>query len=155
MFESLHEFVHSLPVGLQWLGVMLIAAIPFVESYGATAIGIAVGVHPLLVIPAAILGNVFSMLVFVFLGKTAHNRLSNDRELSGRKARFKNLFDKYGVAVVSLIGQTVLPSQITSGLMVSFGAHRKKVINWQVISICIWAIAFGAIALGLLNVFGV
>lgn len=55
------------------------------------------------------------------------------------------MFDRFGVPGVSLLGQTVLPSQITSGMMVSFGASRNAVIVWQVISIIIWAIVFALI----------
>ena len=54
-------------------------------------------------------------------------------------------FDRYGVAGVSLLGQTILPSQITSAAMVSFGANRNAVIMWQVISIILWGVAFGVL----------
>ena len=54
--------------------------------------------------------------------------------------------DQYGVAGVSLLGQAILPSQITSMLMVTAGASKQKVILWQSISIVLWGIAFGALA---------
>jgi hypothetical protein len=56
------------------------------------------------------------------------------------------MFDRYGIAGVSLLGQSVLPSQITSGMMVSFGASKQKVILWQVVSIILWGVAFGVLA---------
>ncbi|MFC7788228.1 hypothetical protein ACU045_04510 [Microbacterium sp. MAHUQ-60] len=58
------------------------------------------------------------------------------------------MFDRFGVPGVSLLGQTVLPSQITSGMMVSFGASRNAVIFWQVISIILWALLFALIGMG-------
>ena len=48
---------------------------------------------------------------------------------------------------VSLLGQTVLPSQITSMAMVSFGASRNAVAIWQVVSIIAWGVLFGGLAL--------
>lgn len=47
---------------------------------------------------------------------------------------------------MSLIGPTILPSQITSVAMISFGASKNAVILWQVISIIIWGTAFGVLA---------
>ena len=47
---------------------------------------------------------------------------------------------------VSLLGQTVLPSQITSAAMVGFGASQRQVIVWQIVSIVMWGVVFGALA---------
>lgn len=55
-------------------------------------------------------------------------------------------FDRFGVPGVSLLGQTILPSQITATALVSFGATRNTVIAWPSISIALWGILFGALA---------
>lgn len=47
---------------------------------------------------------------------------------------------------MSLLGQTILPSQLTSAAMVSFGANRNVVIVWQIISIVLWGTLFGVLA---------
>ena len=60
--------------------------------------------------------------------------------------KLRRAFDRYGVAGVSLLGQTILPSQITSAAMVSFGANRNTVVFWQIVSIILWGIAFGVLA---------
>jgi hypothetical protein len=67
-------------------------------------------------------------------------------EDSPRRRRLRAQFDRYGVPGVSLLGQTILPSQITSAAMVGFGASRNAVILWQVISIILWGVAFGVLA---------
>lgn len=157
--QSLTEFTQALPHLVQWVGVMLAGMIPFVESYGATGIGIVVGIHPALVILSAIVGNVVSMLAFVIgagamrdiaVGAGARSGKAG-RAMGRRTLKVRNLFDRYGIAAVSLIGQTMLPSQITSAMMVSFGASKGKVIFWQSVSIVMWAAVFGAMALGLLE----
>ena len=145
--ESLQQFVESLDSIWQWLGVMLVSAIPFVESYLGAALGVVVGVAVPLAIAAAIVGNWVSMLVMVTFGhKLYHWRGGEQKELSPRKQKFKKYFDKFGIAGVSLVGQTMLPSQITSAAMVSLGAPKNKVIFWQTISIIIWGVAFGVLA---------
>lgn len=146
MHESLVEFTQSFPVWLQWAGVMLAAATPFVESYYGTLIGIVAGIPAPTAITAAIVGNVTTMLACVFIADAARRRMKTRKvdsqehiEGSAKKARVKRLFDRFGVPGVSLFGQVLLPSQITSGMMVSFGASRNRVIVWQVISIALWA----------------
>ncbi len=161
MQEALTEFTQSLPVWLQWAGVMLAAAIPFVESYFGTLIGIVAGVPLPITLLAAVIGNAASMLAFVFAASAARAKVLARRsgggaehaEPSPRRARVKRMFDRFGVPGVSLLGQAVLPSQITSGMMVSFGASRNAVIFWQIISIILWAIIFALIGLGGLALF--
>ena len=149
MFPGLESFVQGLDVVWQWLGVMLVSAIPFVESYGGSMIGVIVGVPVFLAIPSAIIGNIVSMLIFVLsAGKVRDTAMKNKEheEETPRQKRIRKLFDKYGVPGVSLLGQTFLPSQITSAAMVGFGATRQKVIFWQILSIILWGIAFGLLA---------
>jgi hypothetical protein len=152
VLEALSDFTAGLPGWAQWLGIMLISAIPFVESYFGSVIGILVGLHPVVAIVAAIAGNAISMLGFVLAADATRRKVLDRRETpeeaSPRRQRLKRMFDRFGVPGVSLLGQTLLPSQITSGAMVSFGASRNAVILWQCISIVVWGVAFGLLALG-------
>lgn len=154
MLDSLISFVEGLPTWAQWLGVMAISAIPFVESYGGAVIGVVVGISPAAAIIAAIVGNVISMVLVVLAGKAARERVLRDREEtepSPRRQKLRRAFDRFGVPGVSLVGQTILPSQITSGAMVSFGASRDAVILWQCVSIVLWGVACGLLAVGGVN----
>ena len=149
MIAALQDFTASLPSVLQWAGVMLAAAVPFVESYFGSVIGVLAGIHPAIAIVAAIVGNVVSMLLFVLSADSVRSKVVRGKApkaASARRQKLRAQFDKYGVAGVSLLGQTILPSQITSAAMVSFGASRNAVILWQVVSIIIWGAAFGIFA---------
>ncbi|WP_431030716.1 hypothetical protein [Plantibacter sp. RU18] len=149
MIDALSDFTSSFAPAWQWLAVMIVGAIPFVESYGGSALGVIAGVQPVIAIAAAIVGNIISMLVVVLGAHTARAKIVGEKasaELSPRRMRLRARFDKYGVAGVSLLGQTLLPSQITSAAMVSFGAPKNTVIVWQIISIILWGIAFGVLA---------
>lgn len=147
MIADIQEFTASVDPLWQWLAVMGAGAIPFVESYGAGPIGIVVGVAPIVAILAAIVGNIASMTIVVLATSGARDKLTNaEKPLSPRRQRFTRAFDKWGVPGVSLLGQWILPSQITSSIMVGIGASKQKVIVWQVISIILWGVAFGALA---------
>jgi hypothetical protein len=158
MIDALQDFTASLPPFLQWFGVMLAAAVPFVESYFGSVIGVLAGIDPVIAIIAAIVGNIVSMVVVVLsahgvrtrVGVARATRAGVDVDLaeteSPRRRRLRAQFDRYGVPGVSLLGQTILPSQITSAAMVGFGASRNAVIFWQVISIVLWGVVFGVLA---------
>ncbi|KAA9395515.1 hypothetical protein FCK90_00320 [Kocuria coralli] len=148
MYESLQNFTQSMPDALQWIGVILISAIPFVESYLGAAIGVIAGLPLFIAIPAAVIGNFASMLLLVQIAHGTRRKIKGGQEpeLSPRQQRIKRLLDRFGVPGVSLLGQWILPSQITSSLMVSFGASKNTVILWQTISIVLWGVGFGLLA---------
>jgi hypothetical protein len=149
MIDALQDFTASLPTVLQWVGVILAAAIPFIESYFGSVIGVLAGINPAVAIAAAIVGNVISMLLFVLSAHRVRSKVVSGKapkEPSARQQKLRAQFDKYGVAGVSLLGQTILPSQITSAAMVSFGASKNAVILWQIVSIILWGVAFGILA---------
>ncbi|WP_309132715.1 hypothetical protein [Brevibacterium sp.] len=148
MIESIQNFASSFPDWLQWAGVLLVSAIPFVESYFGSAIGVAIGLNPVVTILMAVIGNVLSMLALVYGAGALRDQAMKNRatELTPKRQRLKRMFDKFGVPGVSLLGQTVLPSQITSMAMVSFGANRNAVAVWQIISIILWGVLFGVLA---------
>lgn len=149
MLTTFQDFADSLPEALQWLGVFLVAAIPFVESYFGSAIGVLAGINPIVAVAAAICGNIISMLIFVLSAHGIRSKATANREpvaLTPKRQKLKDRMDRFGVPVVSLAGQIFLPSQITSAAMVSFGASKNLVIFWQIISIIIWGVLFGVLA---------
>ncbi|MFF2271734.1 hypothetical protein ACFVTX_05655 [Agromyces sp. NPDC058136] len=163
MIDALQDFASSLPDFMQWFGVMLISAIPFVDSYFGSVVGVLIGLPPAVAIGVAVIGNVISMLGFVFAAHGVRSKVvagraaaagagaggaagSLDDSSSPRREKVRRAFDKYGVAGVSLLGPFILPSQFTSAAMVSFGANRNAVIAWQIVSIVIWGVVFGVAA---------
>lgn len=147
--ESL-EGVHLL---WQLLGIFLAAAVPFIESYFGAVIGVVIGLPAIIAILIAVLGNIVSMVLLVLFGERISawrvkraERKGKVKEPSKNAVRLRKAFDKWGIPGVSLLGQTLLPSQITSMAMVTFGADKSKVIFWQILSIILWGTAFGLLA---------
>ncbi|WP_102157364.1 hypothetical protein [Zhihengliuella halotolerans] len=148
LINWLQDLAEPLPAWLQSCVIVLAGAIPFVESYAGAVIGVFVGLPVWVAVPAAIVGNWICMFLLVTLGAGIQRRLAerSRREPSKGQQKFLRLFNRYGVPGVSLLGQWVLPSQITSMLMVGVGAAKNQVIIWQSISIVIWGAAFGTLA---------
>lgn len=166
--ESLQSFADSFPAALQWLAVMLVGAIPFVESYGGAVLGIVVGVPTPVAILAAIIGNVIAMSLTVWIASSLRAKATERRRAaagigadadnepqtpapSRGKQRIRRLFDRYGVPGVSVLGQWALPSHITAPTLVGFGASRNAVIVWQTVGIILWGVTFGVLATAGIN----
>lgn len=156
MLEALQGFTESLPLAVQWLCILVLGAIPFVESYLGSIVGVLVGLPVWVAVPAAVIGNIASMVGVVTVSSRIRQRVTRDREpqeLSPRRQKLKDRFDRYGVIGVSLLGQLILPTQITSAAIISFGAPRRTVILWQSISIVLWGVVCGALAVTGVNLF--
>lgn len=156
MLETLQQFANSLPPELQWLAVIALGAIPFIESYLGSVIGVVAGLSVWVAVPAAILGNLVSTWTVVLVASRIRSRVIADgrsKELSPRRAKLKARFDRFGVPGVSMLGQLILPSQITSAAIVSFGASHRAVLLWQTISVITWGVVSGALAAAGINLF--
>ncbi|WP_028280314.1 hypothetical protein [Arthrobacter sp. H5] len=148
MIESLQGFTESLPLPLQWVGVMVAGAIPFVDSEGAATIGVISGINPPIAIAAAIVGNVIAVWLLISLSGNIRGKVARPagESASPKRQKLRRSFDKFGVPGVSLLGPTILPTHITSVAMISFGAKKNAVLLWQTIAIILWGVAFGIIA---------
>lgn len=152
MIDSMQTFAEQFPEWAQSFAIALLAAIPFVESYFGAVIGVLIGLPPALAIVAAVAGNVVSMIGFVYgADKLRQRKVDPDQQPTARQVRLRRAFDRWGVPGVSLLGQTMLPSQITAAAMVGFGATRKLVVMWQIVSIIVWGTLFGLFGVGILQ----
>lgn len=100
MIDSLQEFAGNFPDWLQWAGVLLVSAIPFVESYFGSVIGVAIGLHPVVAIVVAVIGNVISMLAFVYGAGAIRDKATKNKQVEEKpkRQRLKRMFDKFGGA---------------------------------------------------------
>lgn len=158
MFQDLLAQLHSLVSGLdpwqQLLALVRVGAIPFLESYLGSFLGTALGIHPALAIPAAVLGNLLATFGAIALSGRARDAVADGRrrrrggtEGEAKPSRFRakvaSAFGKYGVPGVCLLGPFVVASQITGPTLVAHGAARRSVYLWMAVSIVAWGVAFG------------
>nr|WP_028464015.1 hypothetical protein [Nesterenkonia alba] len=158
---DLQAWVDGLPEALQWLGIIALSAIPFLESYTGGLLGVLIGMPFWAALASAVAGNTISVAVLVYGAhgiRSAVLKRQEPKEYSprqqARRDKAKRLLDKFGVPGVSILGPFALPSQFTAPLMVSFGASRHWVMLWMFISIILWGAGFALLGVGLIHLLG-
>lgn len=161
---NFQELVAQVPELVRPFVIMLAGAIPFVEGEGASLIGVAGGLHPVVAWLAAASGNFLCVLVVVAVTSRARSAVVDRRaslvaatagggappndlpspheaaavpESKGRQ-RFKRWLVRFGVPGASILGPLAIPTQITSAILVAGGTPRRWVLLWQAVAIVIW-----------------
>src|SRR5690625_8010659 len=78
-FTQLTSFVSGLDPWQQVLALVPAGAIPFVESYLGSFLGTLVGIHPLIAVPAAVLGNLLATFAVTALTGGTRDAVIRDR----------------------------------------------------------------------------
>src|SRR5690625_7577476 len=79
VIESIQDFTAGLPPLFQWLGIMVAGAIPFVESYAGSVIGVVAGLALPVAVGAAVAGNIVSMSALVLGTSAVRDKVPADR----------------------------------------------------------------------------
>jgi len=154
MLEQFLEQLNDSNPFLQFLGVMIVAMIPFVEGYFAVPVGIAIGFPVVLTISAAIVGNWISVMAVIIAsdrfkqwlqGRAASER--KQEKQNKRLERGQKLFHKYGVPGVSLLGPLLIGDHIAALICIASGAPKRYVMVWQTIAIIVWAVGMGVLVM--------
>lgn len=144
------EQLQALPDPVLYLGSLLGAMIPFVESQGITALGILLGMWPPLVVLVAVVGNGAAVAVVIRFAERIHawrvrRKPSLETAPSRRQIRLRSWFDKWGIPLCALAGPIIFPSHFTALMLVTFGARKKPVVIWMAVSIIAWALFSGVV----------
>lgn len=165
LVSNFQELVAQVPELIQPFVVLFAGAIPFLEAEGASIIGIAGGMNPIVVAIAAMAGNFLSVLLVVLFSSRARNAVVDRRsarvaamaggpaaesepppsdlaspaepESKGRR-RFKRWLVRFGVPGATLLGPLAIPTQFTAAILVAAGTPRRWVLLWQAVAIVLW-----------------
>lgn len=170
-YEGLQEFVSQLPELVQPLIIAALATIPYFEAEGAAALGVIVGINPIVAGLAAATGNILCVVVVVLGGSRIRESVvarrsarpgtpvqdedtaKSTRRSKGR-ARLRRWLLRFGVPGASLLAPLALPTQLTAATLVASGVSKSWVILWQVIAIVLWTTLVTAAAAGFIQLLG-
>ncbi|CAN5626776.1 hypothetical protein BH10ACT7_BH10ACT7_25890 [soil metagenome] len=183
-YEGLQEFVSQLPELVQPLIIAALGAIPYVEGEGAAALGVIVGINPIVAGLAGAAGNILCVVLVVLAGSrireavvTRRSRKTsefiaqtpgdqtrgnstpgdlspNQTRKSKGRARLRRWLLRFGVPGASLLAPLALPTQLTAATLVASGVSKGWVILWQVIAIVLWTSLVTAAATGVIQLLG-
>ncbi|WP_117160969.1 hypothetical protein [Paraliobacillus sp. X-1268] len=124
---------------LQFLFVFFVSMVPFLEVFLTVPTAIIVfNFPPFVALIVAILGNAFSVFLFMFFG-TEINKLFNKIYNKFRKSestpkkinpRIKSTFDRFGANGVCFLSSILFSSQLGAGAITTLGASRSQVFIW-------------------------
>jgi hypothetical protein len=125
-YEGLEAFVDQLPEFVQPLLVAGLGMIPYVEGEGSAAIGILVGIHPIVAALAGIAGNLLGVVLVVLLG-------SRVRESVVARRAAKSVASGTGTTAMVPTATATTTAPATSGDVDSRGAKgRRRLQRWLV-----------------------
>ena len=153
LFHNIWNWTASFPEGTQFVAVFLAGAIPLLEGHGAAALGVAVGVHPVIAATSAIAGNVVAMLAIALASNRLRAGITPKSQAREKRQKFMEFYDKYGVPVTALVAEAWLPAGLTTVLLIAMGASRRQVIIWQTISIIVWTVGMTLAVTGVISSF--
>lgn len=129
--------------------VFVLAAAPFFEAVIIAPLAVLLGMQPVPSILLAIVGNlltVYLVILFIDSMKRWFSRNRDNSRRARRTDRARKIWEKYGVAGVSLIGPFIIGSHLTAFLCLLFGASKQVTTVWMTISITAWCIVLGVLA---------
>lgn len=156
-FIRASDFIDGLNPVLQILGLLIAGMIPFIEGYGASFIGIIVGLHPFVVVPVAIIGNLAIVYALTMLAGSTRSAVMKGKEPVKRTEKQQKLAkwtDRLGVPRACLVSTLAVPSMLAGPLFVGLGARKVTVMIWMTVGVVLWAIATGLLGEGLLTLLG-
>ena len=139
------------------IGVLLGGAVPWLEAVVVIPAGILLGLPPLAVVVAAVVGNLSTVALAAFAGERLRVYFSALRRRgrveidaaeagdgegagggsagggaahSGRSARAARVMDRYGLPGLAILGPLGIGTQLSAALAVSLGVSGRRAFAW-------------------------
>jgi Ca2+/H+ antiporter, TMEM165/GDT1 family len=145
------------------LTVFVSAATPWLEVVVVVPAAIAAGLAPVPVAVVAFAGNLLTLVLVVLVGDRMAAWWRRRRHRDGppgpapaaRNRRAEQVFDRWGLPGLALVGPLVTGTHLAGLIAVGFGAARHRVMAWMIAGLALWTVivAVLAVALGLERLF--
>nr|MDH3163153.1 small multi-drug export protein [Bacillus licheniformis] len=112
-------------------------------------LAIIAGLKPVPSAIIALLGNLLTVLLLIFLidkvkvwleRRRGERRAETDK-FSKRKSRAKKIWLTYGIPGLSFVGPFFIGSHLTAFMCMGFGAKRRQTALWMTGSLAVWTTA--------------
>ena len=131
----------------EYIIVFLISMIPFTEYlFSVPAAIIVFRLSPVVSTIVIIIGNILSVLIFVFLGdkiRQLYYKIRKQKEEKPRKEvnpKLRKYYERFGVPGLSTLGTFFVSSQLTAMAITTFESSRGKAVFWVNLSVIVFSI---------------
>ncbi|TDQ37441.1 small multi-drug export protein [Aureibacillus halotolerans] len=139
---------------IAYLLVFVFAATPFFEVIAVIPIGALAGLNVIVVAVVALLGNLLTVLLVIFLAERLKKWNEDRRRRKGidvdapskKRERAERLWTKYGIVGVSLLGPLIIGSHLAALTAMTFSNNKTKVTAWMTGSLVLWCVAMGVLS---------
>ncbi|MEB1808613.1 MAG: small multi-drug export protein [Bacillaceae bacterium] len=124
----------------------ILAATPFFEMVAVIPLGVISGLDTIPVTIVAFLGNLITVILVILMMTQIKAWLQRRREAKGkegstkRENRAKQIWQRYGLFGLALIGPILIGSHLAVIMAMSFGGTKKKMTVYMTSSLLLWAI---------------
>lgn len=131
----------------QYLLVFIFTMVPAIEPFIVIPVAIGLGLDPVVTGLVAFAGSVTIVSVIVlaqhrFLAWWSRRTDDDDAETSsGRYARARRIWDRYGLAGLAFAGPILAGIHLTAMLAVATGSSRRTTIGWLTVGLGAWTVA--------------
>jgi uncharacterized membrane protein len=130
----------------QYLGLFILAILPWIDIFVVVPLGILWGLSPVVVSIVGFAGN-FLMIVLLalfFRQLAAWRRRRRERKgitaPTKRETRARQIWERYGIPGLSIVAPILLGTDLAALLALSFGSSRMRVVVWMGVSLVIWTV---------------
>lgn len=127
------------------LKLLAIAGLASFEMYAAIPTGFALGIPPLLICLASIIGGVGGVFISAFLGdriKSFFLRFQKPKRDKPKTGLIYRIWNNYGVIGLGLLGTMTVGAPISVAVGISLNASFQKLVTWCCIGVVTRCIVF-------------
>lgn len=135
------------------LGVLIGGAVPWLEAVTVVPAGILLGLPPLAVVVAAVVGNLATVALVAFGGEQVRTWLLARRRRrieggpGGRASRIRRAMSRFGLPGLAILGPLGLGTQLTAAFAVAAGVSGRRVFAWVGAATVAWSVAAAVLVL--------
>lgn len=141
---------------IEYIIVFIFAAIPWFEIGLVIPLAIIAGLSPFWVILISIVGNLSTIIPIVYGFEKVKAYLAKrpkKEKRTKRQSRARDIWKKYGLPGLALLGPILLGIHIATIIGLSLGASKHRTLLWMTISLVFWGLLFGIVTILGFNVF--
>lgn len=130
----------------QYLGLFILAILPWIDIFVVVPLGILWGLSPVVVSIVGFAGNFLMIVLLALFFRQLAAWRQRRRERKGitaptkRETRARQIWERYGIPGLSIVAPILLGTDLAALLALSFGSSRMRVVVWMGVSLVIWTV---------------